>query len=383
MWVLNDLASPQGDVNQRFAAYGLKALFCRITDNMEAIATFARPRHSEQEISFGSDRVHRALVRFHDYVPWHQNCYTASSQTLLEVCAGKSRLHLIDVGASKGIEWPIFIDALVSRAGGPPSILRITMIRDVRREEHKLGYAKSVNSEAADFMTRLVKFASVLGLHVEVNMVTKVLECVTREDLRLRNGEILAVVCQFRLHRLLEVPPGAHAALSPRDEFIEFVFKLNPHVFILSENDTDHCPQDFLTRFQNANSFWWSFYESLDIGYNGKDAEERQILEYEAGMMMLNQVACEGIARIERNETYAQWARRVRRVGFVAKDLSEDTKKACRTLVQNHSEFWDVAFDDANVVSLRWRKQPATFTSVWTTRGSCSKPACKCSMLHH
>lgn len=190
MWVLNDLASPQGDVNQRFAAYGLKALFCRITDNMEAIATFARPRHSEQEISFGSDRVHRALVRFHDYVPWHQNCYTASSQTLLEVCAGKSRLHLIDVGASKGIEWPIFIDALVSRAGGPPSILRITMIRDVRREEHKLGYAKSVNSEAADFMTRLVKFASVLGLHVEVNMVTKVLECVTREDLRLRNGEV-------------------------------------------------------------------------------------------------------------------------------------------------------------------------------------------------
>jgi hypothetical protein len=199
MWVLNDLASAQGDVNQRFAAYGLKALFCRVTDDMEAAATFSRPRHNEQEISFGSDRVHRALVRFHDYVPWHQNCYTTSSQTLLEVCAGKSRLHLIDVGAGKGIEWPIFIDALASRAGGPPSILRITMIRDLRREEHNLRYAKSVNSDAADFMTRLVKFASALGLHVEVNMIMKALECVTREDLRLRNGEVNIHACMHIL----------------------------------------------------------------------------------------------------------------------------------------------------------------------------------------
>ncbi|KAG0617098.1 hypothetical protein M758_5G163200 [Ceratodon purpureus] len=393
MWVLNDLASAQGDVNQRFAAYGLKALFCRITDNMEAAATCARPRHNEQEISFGSDRVHRALVRFHDHVPWHQNCYTASSQTLLEVCAGKSRLHLIDIGAGKGIEWPIFIDALASRTGGPPSILRITMIRDLRREEHNLRYAKSVNSEAADFMTRLVKFASVLGLHVEVNMVTKALECVTREDLRLRNGEILAVVTQFRLHRLMEeVPerptnapiPISRPPLSPRDEFIDFIFKLNPHIFILSENNSDHCPNDFLTRFHNVCAFWWNFYESMDLGYNGKDSEERQIIEFEAGTMMLNQVACEGIARIERNESYQHWSRRVRRAGFVAKDLSEDSKKACQTLVQNHSEFWDVNFDEPNMVSLRWRKEPTTFTSVWTTPGSaCSKPSCKCSMLHN
>lgn len=190
MWVLNDLASVVGDANQRFAAYGLRALFCRITGRMEAAATFLRPRHKEQEVSFGPKTVHRALVKFHEYVPWHQNCYSVTSQTLLEVCAGKSRLHLIDIGAGKGIEWPIFIDALVSRSGGPPSILRMTMIRDLRREELNMHTAKSVNSEAADFMTRLVKFASLLGLHVEVNMVQKPLECVTREDLRLRDGEV-------------------------------------------------------------------------------------------------------------------------------------------------------------------------------------------------
>lgn len=193
MWVLNDLASVVGDANQRFAAYGLRALFCRITGRMEAAATFMRPRHKEQEVSLGPKTVHRALVKFHEYVPWHQHCYTVTSQTLLEVCAGKSRLHLIDIGAGKGIEWPIFIDALVSRSGGPPSILRMTMIRDLRREQLNMRTAKSANSEAADFMTRLVKFASLLGLHVEVNNVQKPLECVTREDLRLRDGEVILI----------------------------------------------------------------------------------------------------------------------------------------------------------------------------------------------
>ncbi|KAG0594268.1 hypothetical protein M758_UG062700 [Ceratodon purpureus] len=386
MWVLNDLASVVGDANQRFAAYGLRALFCRITGRMEAAATFLRPRHKEQEVSFGPKTVHRALVKFHEYVPWHQNCYSVTSQTLLEVCAGKSRLHLIDIGAGKGIEWPIFIDALVSRSGGPPSLLRMTMIRDLRREELNMHTAKSVNSEAADFMTRLVKFASLLGLHVEVNMVQKPLECVTRDDLRLRDGEILAVVCQFRLHRLSEEPPvrqspSAPSRLSPRDEFLEFLYKLEPHVFIQSDNDSDHCSHDFLTRFENAIGFWWRCFEAIDIGYNGRDPEERQIIEYEGAMMLLNMVACEGIARIERNESYQLWERRIRRAGFLPRDMSEETKKASQNLVQNHSEFWDVAFNKPNTVSLQWRKQPTTFTSVWKV-ASCSRSSCKCSMLH-
>lgn len=179
MWVLNDFASVVGDANQRIAAYGHRALFCRITGSLEAAKTYLRPKHYDQELSLGPKMVHRALVKFHEHVPWHQNCYSIMSQTLLEVCAGKSRLHIIDIGAGKGIEWPIFIDALVSRSGGPPSILRMTMIRDLQREEHNLR--SQLNSESSDFMTRLVKFPGLLGLHVEVNMVRKALECVTQE----------------------------------------------------------------------------------------------------------------------------------------------------------------------------------------------------------
>lgn len=387
MWVLNDLASVSGDANQRFAAYGLRALFCRITGRMEAAATFMRPRHHDQEVSLGPKTVHRALVKFHEYVPWHQNCYSVTSHTLLEVCAGKSRLHLIDIGVGKGIEWPIFIDALVSRPGGPPSILRMTMIRDLRREELNISTAKSVNSEAADFMGRLVKFASLLGLRVEVNMVQKPLECITREDLKIRDGEILAVVCQFRLHRLSEEPPprvspAALPRLSPRDEFLEFIYSLEPHVFIQSDNDSDHCSHDFLTRFQNCMSFWWLCYESMGVGYAGRDPEERQILEYEGSMMMLNAVACEGVARIERNEAYDRWQRRITRAGFVPREVSEGAMKASQNLVANHNELWTVELVGTNCVSLQWRKQPTTFTSVWRAATFCPNLNCKCPLLH-
>lgn len=64
------------------------------------------------------------------------------------------------------------------------------MIKDRRREEQNMQASKSVNSEAADFMTRLVKFAGVLGLPVKMNVVGKALECVTREDLQLRHGDV-------------------------------------------------------------------------------------------------------------------------------------------------------------------------------------------------
>jgi len=202
--------------------------------------------------------------------------------------------------------------------------------------------------------------------------------------------QILAVVCQFRLHRLLEEvperprnsPPSAEPLLSPRDEFFDFLFQLNPHVLIMSDNDADHCPLEFLPRFQNSTSFWWSFFESMDIGYAGRDMQERQIIEYEAGSMLLNMVACEGIARIERNEPYSRWTRRIKRAGFVAKDLSDEAKKVCQNLVHNHGDFWDVVFD-SNSVCLRWRQEPMTFTSVWATPDHCSKHSCKCSMLHN
>lgn len=188
MWVLNDLASVTGDANQRLAAYGLKALYCRITGGKEAAATYVRPLHHQEE-TLGPKVVHRALVRFHERNPWHQMSYTMTSQTLLEVFAGKSHVHIIDIGVIKGMQWPIFIDSLVSRPGGPPALLRITTIMD-KRMEKTLVRNQRADSDSSEFMRRLVNFAEVLGLPLELNTLAGPVETVTREDLNLRDGEV-------------------------------------------------------------------------------------------------------------------------------------------------------------------------------------------------
>ena len=132
MWVLNNLASSTGDTNQRLAAHGLEALHCRNAGGKEAAATYVRPLHNQEE-TLGPETVHRALVSYHERCPWHQITYTVSNQTLLEVFEGKPHLHIIDIGVIKGFQWPLFIDALVSRADGPPASLRFITIMGQRK----------------------------------------------------------------------------------------------------------------------------------------------------------------------------------------------------------------------------------------------------------
>lgn len=187
MWVLNELASFTGDGNQRLAAYGLKALFCKITKGKEAAATWMRPFH-HQEKTLGPKAVHRALVTFHEFNLFHQVAYTVTNETLLEVFAGKSHLHIIDVGIIKGLQWPILIDALANRQGGPPSKLRITTIRH-QNADAKMS-SNQVDKDSADFMSRLVTFAKVLGLNCELDMYVGPLESITKEDLKLHEGEV-------------------------------------------------------------------------------------------------------------------------------------------------------------------------------------------------
>lgn len=189
MWVLNELASFTGDGNERMAAYGLKALFCRITQGTSE-TTYLRPFH-HQEKQLGPKAVHKALVTFHEFNPWHQTAYTVTNEALMDVFAGKSHLHIVDVGVMKGLQWPTLIDALANRPGGPPTKLRITTLRH-HNTWAPYTHNDRVDAESADFMRRLVTFAKVLGFNCELNMYAGPLECFREEDLKLEEGEVNA-----------------------------------------------------------------------------------------------------------------------------------------------------------------------------------------------
>jgi hypothetical protein len=384
MWVLNELASFTGDGNERLAAYGLKALFCRITRGTSE-ATYLRPFH-HQEKQLGPKAIHKALVIFHELHPWHQISYTVTNEALMDAFMGKSHLHIVDIGVMKGLQWPTLIDALANRPGGPPTKLRITTLR--HHNQWPVCVNDPVDAESADFMRRLVTFAKVLGFNCELNLYAGPLERFREEDLKLEEGETLAVCCQFRLHRLTNlVSPQArqsNAHRTPRDDFLDFVHSLKPSLFVVSENDVDMLSDDFPTRFKEICRFWWYLFESIDLSYKGKEAEMRGICEYEGSLIMQNAIACEGRERNERNDRQENWLKLIRRAGFVPMPINEDIKKAVKSQLQRYdTEHWSVSYSilGNNCVNLLWKENSTLFTSLWKTP-TCSRKSCKCSMLH-
>jgi hypothetical protein len=196
MSVLNDLGSLTGDANQRLAAYGLKSLYCRVTCRKDsAVASYSGPLRLQVR-RLGPKTVHRALVKFHELSPWHQLIHTVSNQTLLQVFEGHTHLHVIDIRVSQGLQWPSLIDSLVSRDSGPPALLRITTVKEQRPHcmEPAAG-GEELDPSFEDNLNRLVNFSGLLGLNVELSILTEPLESVTRQQLQLREGEVKNSLC--------------------------------------------------------------------------------------------------------------------------------------------------------------------------------------------
>lgn len=63
---------------------------------------------------------------------------------------------------------------------------------------------------------------------------------------------------------------------------------------MVSENDADMLSENFLTRFKEIINFWWTFFDSTHIAFNGREPEAQQIVEYERSMIMLNRDSLRG-----------------------------------------------------------------------------------------
>ncbi|RLN29405.1 GRAS transcription factor [Panicum miliaceum] len=89
MWMLNELASPYGDVDQKLASYFLQGLFARLTTSgPRTLRTLAAA--SDRNASFESTR--RMALKFQELSPWtsfgHVSTNGAILESFLEAAAG-------------------------------------------------------------------------------------------------------------------------------------------------------------------------------------------------------------------------------------------------------------------------------------------------------
>ncbi|CAK9151252.1 unnamed protein product [Ilex paraguariensis] len=318
-------SSPSGDAHQRLA-------------NIFAISLEARLAGTGSQLYVAPDskRISAAekLKAYQLYLsccPYKWISIFFANKMILDTSSRASTLHIVDFGITYGFQWPILIQDLSNRPGGPPK-LRITGI-----DLPQTGFRPSDLLEETG--NRLAKYCERFNVPFEYHaIVTKKWEVLKVEDLKIEKGEVLAVNCLFRFNHLLDETVVVD---SPRNAVLKLIRQLNPNIFIHALVSGSHSGPFFLTRFREALFHFSSVFDMFDATLSHDNQMRYTFEQVFLGHEAMNVIACESSERVERPETYKQWQIRKMRAGFKLLPLNQEVMKKLRDKVRKgyHKDF--------------------------------------------
>lgn len=381
MWMLNELASPYGDLEQKLASYFLQGLFARLTSSgPRTLRTLAAA--SDRNTSFDSTR--RTALRFQELSPWSSFGHVAANgailESFLEAAAAASsaseqqqppRLHILDLSNTFCTQWPTLLEALATRSADDTPHLSLTT---VVQQHHQQASSQQQQRVMREIGQRMERFARLMGVPFTFRAVHHAgdLADLDLDALSLRapdTATALAVNCVNALR-------GVNARR--RDAFMASLRRLDPRVVTVVEEEADlvaaaaaEAEDDadaFLKVFAEGLRFFSAYMDSLEESFP-KTSNERLALERAAGRAIVDLVSCPAAESVERRETAAAWARRMRAAGFAPVAFSEDVADDVRSLLRRYREGWSMrdasSPDDTSGVFLAWKEQPLVWASAW------------------
>uniref|UniRef100_A0A0E0PPK6 Uncharacterized protein n=1 Tax=Oryza rufipogon TaxID=4529 RepID=A0A0E0PPK6_ORYRU len=365
MWVLNNIASSQGDPSQRLTSWLLRALVARACRLCAAAPAGAAVEFLERGRAppWGRAMSVTELADYVDLTPWHRFGFTASNAAILRAVAGASAVHVVDLSVTHCMQWPTLIDVLSKRPGGAPAI-RIT-VPSVRPAVPPLLAVSS-----SELGARLAIFAKSKGVQLEFNVVESATTTSPKKtsttlcqelasvlsdppSLGLRDGEAVVVNCQSWLR---------HVAPDTRDLFLDTVRALNPCLVTVTDEDADLGSPSLASRMAGCFDFHWILLDALDMSAP-KDSPRRLEQEAAVGRKIESVIGEEDGA--ERSEPGARLAERMSRKGFAGVVFDEEAAAEVRRLLSEHATGWGVKREDDMLV-LTWKGHAAVFTGAWT-----------------
>lgn len=321
-------SSHLGSGSQRLAHYFANGLEARLAGNgSEIYSSYGISRRSTSDFLKGY-RLYLAACPFKNISRFFSN------QTILDLCENATSVHIVDFGINFGFQWPSLIQRFSARPGGPPKV-RITGI-DVPQP----GFRPDERIQETGL--RLIDYASSFNVPFEYNAIASKWEDVEIEVLDLRENEVLIVNCLYQMRWLadetLVVDPNTK---SPRNVVLEKIRKMKPCIFIHGIVNGSYGAPFFMTRFREAMYHFSALFDLLETTVPRED-EQRELIEREVfGREALNVIACEGMERVERPETYKQWQVRNMRAGFVQHPINRNMMKKARDKVKSfyHKDF--------------------------------------------
>ncbi|KAG8070162.1 hypothetical protein GUJ93_ZPchr0006g41330 [Zizania palustris] len=345
-------ADPRGDAADRLAYHFARALALRVVEKDGGGAPVGVGLATPATVSSA------AYLAYNKIAPFLRFAHLTANQAILEAAAdvGARRVHIVDLDAAHGVQWPSLLQAIADRADpavGPPEV-RLT----------GAGPNRDVLLRTGD---RLRAFASSLNLRFRFDPLqlpcTAELAADPTAALELHPDETLAVNCVMFLHKLCG--EGELAA------FLRWVKSMNPAVVTIAESEgttgvgIDDIPDLLPRRVAAAMEYYSAVFDALEAtvppGSTDRLAVEQEIL----GREIYAAVAGPGSGG-GRPRDFEAWAAAARAAGLAPRPLSAFAASQARLLLRLHypSEGY-AAEEERSACFLRWQARPLMSVSSW------------------
>ncbi|XP_030537659.2 scarecrow-like protein 34 [Rhodamnia argentea] len=344
-------SSPSSDGSRRAAHYFANGLEARLAGSAGRSQAFYYSVIQKRSVA---DKV-KAYQLHYSACPSSKFQILFSNYVILKAADTEKVLHIIDFGINFGYQWPILIQELSNRTGGVPK-LRITGI-----EFPQPGFRPAERIEETG--CRLAKYCERFNVPFEFQAIASASwECIQVADLKIRSDEFVAVNCLARFEYLYDETVEVNCQ---RDMVLNLIRSMKPHVFIHGIKNGSYNSPFFATRFREALFHLSTTFDIFDSTI-ARDNAQRLVLERDfLGRGIMNIVACEGMERVERPETYKQWQVRLTRVGFEQLPLDQEFIKKARAKLSAdyHKDF--MLDEENNWVLLGWRGRIISGCACW------------------
>ncbi|KAM1037067.1 hypothetical protein ACFX13_032660 [Malus domestica] len=372
LWMLNEMASPYGDCEQKLAFYFLQALFCKATESgLRCYKTLT----SVAEKSHSFDSARKLILKFQEVSPWTTFGHVASNGAILEALEGETKLHIIDISNTICTQWPTLLEALATRNDETPH-LKLTVVVTA-------SIVKSVMKEIGQ---RMEKFARLMGVPFEINVISGLnnLGELTKEDLGVQEDEAVAVNCIGALRRV---------EVEERGAVIRMFQSLRPRVVTVVEEEADlfssSVNHDFVKCFEECLRFYTLYFDMLEESFV-PTSNERLMLERECSRSIVRVLGCDhhdhdddkNGGECERRERGSQWSDRLK-VAFSPVGFSDDVVDDVKALLKRYRAGWALVLPppqgggegggddiDQTGIYLTWKEEPVVWASIWKPSAS-------------
>ncbi|GAV58722.1 GRAS domain-containing protein [Cephalotus follicularis] len=378
LWVLNNIAPPDGDSNQRLTSAFLRALIARAAKigTCKMLAAMANA-HCNLAVNTHNFSVIE-LASFVDLTPWHRFGFTAANAAILEAVEGYSVIHIVDLSLTHCMQIPTLIDAIANRLEGPP-LVKLTIAGAIDDVPPKLDLSYE------ELGSKLINFARSRNVLLEFRLIPSSYAdgfSSLIEQLRLQHlvysesGEALVVNCHMMLHYIPEetLSPLSNTNRNPysfessssqslRMMFLKALRSLEPTIVVLVDEDADLTSNNLVCRLRSAFNYLWIPYDAVDT-FLPRGSNQRQWYEAEICWKIENVIAHEGSQRVERLEPKSRWVQRMRNANFKGVSFGEEALSEVKTMLDEHAAGWGLKKEDDDLV-LTWKGHNVVFATAW------------------